>query len=91
MLPRGRYQQAAKVAVEGATKRNEHSFGMQAEGRELRDGKEVATVAQTLLSLASASCRKSISTMVHWQERQGKNRGSTGASSVSRSRGQQSI
>ena len=89
--PGGRYQQTAKVAVEGATKRNDRSFGMQAEGRELCDGKDRATVAQTLLSLASASYRKSSSTMVHWQERQGKNSSSIGATSATPSWGQQSI
>ena len=45
---------------------------LEEEGRESYDGKE-ATVAQTLLSLASASWRKSTSTMAHWQETQGKN------------------
>jgi len=83
LLTGGRYQQTAKVAVEGATKRNEQSFGMQAEGREICDGKDRATVAQTLLSLASASCRKSTST--------GKNSSSTGTTSAAPSRGQESI
>ena len=61
------------------------------EGRELCDGKEIATVAQTLLSLASASCRNSASTMAHWQERQGKNNSRTDPTSTPTSRGQQSI